>query len=145
MDLMHLVDWTIADNTFIGIRGKNGGGRGAVFIWVESENVTVENNHFYHCDRSISLGNPSGHGDRRYHIKDSVIRNNTIIGGCNKGIEVDHGINMEISNNTIESDISESHVAIQVVNIQDSAIVKNNTIKLHGGKDYNCDSNVMIQ
>ncbi len=34
IDMMAMKDFTISDNTFLGIRGRNQGGRGAVFLWV---------------------------------------------------------------------------------------------------------------
>lgn len=144
MDLMNVDHFTIADCTFIGIRGKNGGGRGSVFIWNHSDNVVVENNHFYDCDKGISLGNPSGQEDKAYHIRNSVVRNNTIIGGSNKAIEIDYGDNIEITNNTIESDIRKQFAAIQVINISNSALVSHNTIRLNGEEPFNCDEKVRI-
>ncbi|MCJ8331100.1 MAG: right-handed parallel beta-helix repeat-containing protein, partial [Lentisphaeria bacterium] len=145
MDLMFLSDWTIADNTFIGIRGKNGGGRGAIFIWHDSENVRVENNHFHHCDRAISLGNPVAKERGYYHIQDSVVDQNTIIGGANFAIEVDYGKNIEITANKISSEIRTDYPAISVRDISDSALVKNNTIKSNGNEAISCDENVTLE
>lgn len=145
MDLMNVCDFTIADCTFIGIRGKNGGGRGSVFIWQHADRVTVENNSFYHCDKAISLGNPSAQDKRDYHIRDSVIRNNTIIGGCNKAIEVDYGNNIDVLDNTIESAIRKHFAAIQVINISELATVRGNTIRLYGEEPFNCSDKVRIE
>ncbi|NRA40548.1 MAG: right-handed parallel beta-helix repeat-containing protein, partial [Planctomycetes bacterium] len=145
MDVMFVDNYTVADCTFIGIRGKNGGARGGVFIWHQCDNVCIENNNFYHCDKGIMLGNPSGQEKREYHIRDSVIRNNSIIGGSNKAIEVDYGNNVEISNNTIESEQRKDYAAIQVLHISEASLVTNNTLRLHGEEAYNCDDCVEIK
>ena len=145
MDLMNVCDFTIADCTFVGIRGKNGAGRGSIFIWQHADKVTIENNKFYHCDKGISLGNPSAQDIREYHIRDSVIRNNSIIGGSNKAIEVDYGNNVDVVDNTIESKIRSDYAAIQVINMSETALVRGNTITLHGEEPFNCGDNVNIE
>ncbi len=144
MDLMNVENFTVADCTFIGIRGKNGGGRGSVFIWHLCDNVRVENNHFYHCDKGVSLGNPSGQEKSIYHIRDSVISGNTIIGGSNKAIEVDHGNNVKVINNEIESEIRKGFPAIQMLHISQESLVEGNTLRLHGEEPFNCDDTVTI-
>ena len=48
----------ISDNTFIDIRGHNGGGRGAIFVWVNGRDVVAERNVIVNCDRGICFGNP---------------------------------------------------------------------------------------
>ncbi len=144
MDLMNVDHFTIADCHFVGIRGKNGGARGGVFIWQHADHVLVENNHFYHCDKGVSLGNPSAQDKRDYHIRDSIIRNNTFIGGSNKAIEVDYGNNVQILQNHIESDVRKDFAAIQVLHISDNAMVAGNRIRLHGEEPFNCDAQVTI-
>ncbi len=144
MDVMNVANYTVSDCTFIGIRGRTGGGRGSIFIWQHCDDVTIENNHFYHCDKGISLGNPSGKEGKAYHIRNSVIRNNTIIGGSNKAIEVDFGNNINIVNNTIESEIRKDFAAIQVIDIKETSLVEGNTIRLHGEEPFNCDDTVTI-
>jgi len=57
-DMMALDGWTFSDNVFSNIRGRNGGGRAAIFVWVRSRRVVVERNWILNCDRGISLGNP---------------------------------------------------------------------------------------
>ena len=58
IDMMYLNNWTFVDNAFRNIKGANGGGRGAIFVWYQSRNIVVERNHFMNCDRSIAFGNP---------------------------------------------------------------------------------------
>ena len=103
IDCMRLKDWVISDNYFSNIRGANGGGRGAVFVWVESENVMSERNVFVNCDRSICYGNPSGSSETpaRPHNTGGVIRNNFIVAGADKGIEVCWASGVKVYHNTV--------------------------------------------
>ena len=103
IDCMRLRDWTIADNYFRDIRGANGGGRGAVFVWVESRNVVTERNVFLNCDRSICYGNPSGstEGPALPHNTGGVIRNNFIVAGADTGIELCWARGVKVYHNTV--------------------------------------------
>jgi hypothetical protein len=107
IDCMRLVDWTITDNYFANIRGANGGGRGAVFVWVESKNVVTERNVFVGCDRSICYGNPSGSDfdAPSFHMTDGAIRNNFVVAGADKGIEICWADGVEVSHNTVLADV----------------------------------------
>ncbi|HWI56628.1 MAG TPA: right-handed parallel beta-helix repeat-containing protein, partial [Bacillota bacterium] len=58
IDMMALEDWTFSENVFRNIRGRDGGGRAAIFIWVRSRRVVVERNLILNCDRGIAFGNP---------------------------------------------------------------------------------------
>ena len=104
IDMMSLEGWTIADNLFLNIRGRKGGARGAIFIWVRSNHVTVERNAILGCDRGVSFGNPSGSTNfvkGQEHVRDSLIRNNVIAPGPDAGIELWWATNIGIYNNTI--------------------------------------------
>lgn len=107
IDCMRLVDWTISDNYFVNIKGANGGGRGAVFVWVESRNVVTERNVFAGCDRSICYGNPSGSDfdPPSFHVTDGVIRNNFVVAGADKGIEVCWADGVTVCHNTVLADV----------------------------------------
>jgi len=107
IDCMRLVDWTISDNYFANIKGANGGGRGAVFVWVESKNVVTERNVFVGCDRSICYGNPSGSDfdAPTFHMTNGVIRNNFVVAGADKGIEVCWGDGVDVYHNTVLADV----------------------------------------
>ncbi|HUU22277.1 MAG TPA: right-handed parallel beta-helix repeat-containing protein, partial [Phycisphaerae bacterium] len=98
IDMMWLKDWTIADNVFVGIRGRNGIGRGAIFIWVHSENVTAERNIIINCDRGICFGNPSG---SPVHMTGGIVRNNLIVTGASQGIEICRTENTLVAHNTV--------------------------------------------
>jgi hypothetical protein len=104
IDMMALENWTISDNVFSNIKGRKGGARGAIFIWVRSRNVTVERNAILNCDRGISFGNPSGSTNYlpgQEHIRDSIIRNNIIVPGPDAGIELWWAENIQVYSNTI--------------------------------------------
>ncbi len=98
IDMMGLRDWTIADNAFIGIRGHNGGGRGAIFIWVGSDHVVAERNLIVNCDRGICFGNPSGDGP---HMTAGIVRNNVIVGGVNMAIEMAQTVDTLVAGNSV--------------------------------------------
>jgi len=104
IDMMYLDHWTFADNVFKNIKGANGGGRGAIFVWNQSRNVVVERNHFMDCDRSIAFGNPSeptNYVPGTLHNYDGIIRDNTIVAGVDKGIELVWLDNVKVYNNTV--------------------------------------------
>jgi nitrous oxidase accessory protein NosD len=101
IDAMWLQDWTIADNTFVNIRGQHGGGRGAIFVWVNSENVVAERNLIVNCDRGICFGNPSGDP---VHMTGGVIRDNFIVAGAGQGIEVCRTRDTSVVHNTVFSE-----------------------------------------
>jgi len=104
IDMMYLNHWTFADNVFKNIKGANGGGRGAIFVWNQSRNVLVERNLFLNCDRSIAFGNPSeptNYVQGTLHNYDGIIRNNAIVGGADKGIELVWLDNVKVYNNTV--------------------------------------------
>jgi hypothetical protein len=103
IDCMRLKDWVISDNYFKNIKGANGGGRGAIFVWVESENVITERNVVVNCDRSICYGNPSGSTESpaRPHNRGGIIRNNFILGGVGTAIEVSWARGVKVYHNTV--------------------------------------------
>jgi len=106
IDCMRLKDWVISDNSFRNIKGANGGGRGAIFVWVESENVITERNVFVICDRSICYGNPSGSSEHaaRPHNTGGIIRNNFIVAGVDTGIEICWAKGVKVYHNTVLAD-----------------------------------------
>lgn len=100
MDMMKIEGWRIHDNTFKNIRGMNGGGRAAVFLWNGCKNVVVERNLFIGCDRAVAFGNPSGPTS---DMDGGVIRNNFIVAGAGIAIEVCHSNSSSIYHNTVYS------------------------------------------
>ena len=103
---MALDDWTFSDNVFRNIKGRNGGGRAAIFIWVRSRRVIVERNLIINCDRGVAFGNPSRStanisGERLVYVDDGIIRNNFITGGPDCGIELWYAEHIKVYNNSI--------------------------------------------
>ena len=91
--MMALDDWTFSDNVFRDIKGRIGGGRAAIFIWVRSRRVVVQRNLIANCDRGVAFGNPGRStanidGDQPVYVSDGVIRNNFIVGGPDRAIEL---------------------------------------------------------
>jgi len=106
IDMMALDDWTVSDNVFRNIKGRNGGGHAAVFIWVRSRRVVVERNLIVNCDRGVAFGNPGQStanlaGEQLVYVADGVIRNNMIVGGPDCGIELWYADRIKVFNNTI--------------------------------------------
>jgi len=107
IDVMNLDGLTIAGNTFKNIVGKNGGGRGAIFIWGQDgcRDVLIENNLIINCDRGIALGNPSGdpsgNSSGGFYVNCAVIRNNVICNSSNELIEINRLNDVKIYNNTL--------------------------------------------
>ena len=106
IDMMALEDWTFSDNSFRNIKGRNGGGRAAIFIWVRSRRVVVERNLIVNCDRGVAFGNPgqstaNRNGERLIYVADGIIRNNFIAGGPDCGIELWFGDEIKVYHNTI--------------------------------------------
>jgi len=106
IDMMALEDWTFSDNFFRNVKGRNGGGRAAIFIWVRSRQVTVERNLIVNCDRGVAFGNPgqstaNAGGERLVYVADAMIRNNFIAGGPDCGIELWHADRIKVYHNTI--------------------------------------------
>ncbi len=106
IDMMALEDWTFSDNYFRNIKGRNGGGRAAIFIWVRSRRVVIERNVIVDCDRGVALGNPgqstaNAGGKEPPYVAEGVIRNNFIAGGADCGIELWHCDHIQVYHNTI--------------------------------------------
>jgi hypothetical protein len=104
--MMALEDWTISENLFRNIRGRNGGGRAAIFLWVRSRNILVERNLLVDCDRGIAFGNPGRAtsqraGEPSLHLSHGIIRNNFIAGGPDCGIELWQAEDLLIAHNSI--------------------------------------------
>jgi hypothetical protein len=106
IDMMALDGWTFRDNIFHSIKGRNGGGRAAIFLWVRSRNVVVERNLIVDCDRGIAFGNPGPStanktGEHLVYVADGMIRNNFIAGGPDCGIELWYADRIKVYHNTI--------------------------------------------
>jgi hypothetical protein len=101
IDIMSAREWTVADNIFVDIRGQRGQGRGAIFFWINGENVTAERNTIVGCDRGICFGNPATPLGKSWHMAGGIIRNNFIACGAGEGIEVCRAKDVLVAHNTI--------------------------------------------
>ncbi len=106
IDMMALEDWTFSDNAFRNVKGRTGGGRAAIFIWVRSRQIVAERNLIVNCDRGIAFGNPgqstaNRDGERLVYVADGIIRNNFIAGGADCGIELWYADGIKVFHNTI--------------------------------------------
>jgi hypothetical protein len=106
IDMMALENWTFSDNAFRNIKGRNGGARAAIFIWVRSQRLVVERNLIVDCDRGIAFGNPgqstaNRSGEQTVYVTDGIIRNNFIAGGPDCGIELWHAERLKVLHNSI--------------------------------------------
>jgi len=149
IDMMYLKDWVFSDNVFKNIRGANGGGRGAIFIWNQSRNVVVERNVFVGCDRSIAFGNPSeptNYEPGTLHNYDGIIRNNFIVAGNQggKGIEVIWADNVQVCNNTVYTP-DQQYLAIHYFQKISRLLIANNLVRgrLFGEGEARLEGNVI--
>ena len=106
IDMMALENWTFSDNAFRNVKGRTGGGRAAIFIWVRSRQIVVERNLIVNCDRGIAFGNPgqstaNRNGEQLVYVADGIIRNNFIAGGADCGIELWYADGIKVFHNTI--------------------------------------------
>ncbi len=143
IDMMALEDWTFSDNVFRNIKGRNGGGRAAIFVWVRSRGIVVERNWIINCDRGVAFGNPgqstaNSDGERLVYVRDGVIRNNFISGGPDCGIELWYSEQIKVYNNSIWRPEQNWNRGIRIgTGTSDTDIVNNlvhGQIQLEGGQ-----------
>ena len=143
IDMMALDDWTFSDNVFRDIKGRNGGGRAAIFIWVRSRRLVVERNLIVNCDRGIAFGNPGRStanidDEQPVYVSDGVIRNNFIVGGPDCGIELWYADRIKVYNNSIWRPERNWHRGIRIGTGSTRTEIVNNLvhgeIRLEGGE-----------
>ena len=78
---MFVAGWSIRDNVFVGIRGRTGEARGAVFLWHDARDCVIERNIIVDCDSGICLGNSHKPDDVAVHCTNMVVRNNFVTRG----------------------------------------------------------------
>ena len=134
IDMMVLDNAVLSDNTFVNIRGANGGGRGAIFIWVGSTNIIVERNTIINCDRGICFGNPMAPDGQLgpnyyYYVNGGIIRNNMIVSSQKQPIELAWVNDVKVYNNTIYR--NDGGVGIQDTGAEFSIniVVENNLLR----------------
>ncbi|MHC4543632.1 MAG: GDSL-type esterase/lipase family protein [Planctomycetota bacterium] len=143
IDVMYARNWVISDNVFVGIRGRTREGRGAVFMWFDSQDCIVERNIIIDCDAGICLGNPHRADGIKIHCWRCVVRNNFITRATEGGIVPVYTQDCKILNNTIHEPDSRLGRLIRIVFDNDGLLVANNL--LSGPKIRNeSDSKIMF-
>ena len=128
IDVMYATGWTIRDNVFIGIRGRTGNARGAVFLWHDSRDCVVERNVIVDCDSGICLGNSSKPADVAIHCTGIMVRNNFLCRVPENGILADYTRDCAILHNTVHDPRSRLGRLIRLVHDNDGLRVINNLL-----------------
>jgi nitrous oxidase accessory protein NosD len=128
IDVMYATGWTIRDNVFMGIRGRTGNARGAVFLWHDSRDCVVERNVIVDCDSGICLGNSSKPADVAIHGTGIMVRNNFLCRVPENGILADYTRDCAILHNTVHDPRSRLGRLIRLVHDNDGLRVINNLL-----------------
>ncbi len=128
IDAMHAREWVICDNVFVGIHGRTGEGRGAIFLWNESQDCVVERNVIIDCDCGICLGNHYRHSDAQWHDSGCVVRNNFVTRCSETGILAAHTRDCQVIHNTVHDPASRLNRLIWVQDDNDGFLVANNLL-----------------
>ncbi|QDV37750.1 GDSL-type esterase/lipase family protein [Tautonia plasticadhaerens] len=128
IDVMYPSDWAIRDNVFLGIRGRTGSGRGAIFLWHDARDCVVERNVIVDCDSGICLGNSHKPDDVEVHCTGVVVRNNMLCRVPENGILADDTRDCSILHNTVHDPRSRLGRLIRVVHGNDRLRVVNNLL-----------------
>jgi hypothetical protein len=128
LDVMYAKGWTISDNVFLNIQGRTREGRGAVFLWHETEDCIVERNIIIDCDKGVSLGNsymPKGRGVK-LHARRCIVRNNFITRAPEGGVEAANTAGCKIYNNTIQDPKNRMRRLVRILGASDGLVVAGN-------------------
>jgi len=128
IDVMYARDWVISDNVFVGIQGSTGEGRGAIFLWFDAQQCTVERNIIIDCDVGLQLGNPHRADGVEYHCVGCIARNNFITRAPEAGIVTVHTKDCRVLHNTIHDPGSRMSRLIRTVFANDGLVVANNLL-----------------
>ena len=128
IDVMYARDWVISDNVFVGIQGSTGEGRGAIFLWFDTQRCTVERNIIIDCDVGLQLGNPHRADGVEYHCVGCVARNNFITRAPEAGIVTVYTKDCRVLHNTIHDPASRMSRLIRTVFANDGLVVANNLL-----------------
>jgi len=128
MDIMYAKGWTISDNVFIGIRGRTGEARGAIFLWHDSQDCLIERNIIIDCDSGICLGNSYKPAETETHCRRCMVRNNFLTRTPENGILADYTQDCTIAQNTIHDPGSRLKRLIRLVHENDGLLVANNLL-----------------
>lgn len=128
IDVMFARDWVISDNVFVGIHGRTGEARGAVFLWHDTQGCIVERNVIIDCDSGICLGNSHRPEEIAIHCTGCIVRNNFVTRAPENGILADYTRDCRIVHNTIYDPDSRLGRLIRLVHDNDGLLVANNLI-----------------
>ncbi len=128
IDVMYAQDWIVSDNVFVGIQGRTGEGRGAVFLWFDARNCLVERNAIIDCDVGLQLGNPHRADGIVYHCTGCIARNNFITRAPEAGIVATYTRDCRVLHNTIHDPDSRMGRLLRTVMINEELVFANNLI-----------------
>ena len=128
IDVMYATGWIISDNVFVGIQGRTYEGRGAIFIWHDSQDCVIERNIIIDCDVGLQLGNPHRDSETIYHCVRCIARNNFITRAPEAGIVTVYTKDCKVLNNTIHDPTSRLGRLIRTVFTNDGLIITNNLL-----------------
>lgn len=128
IDVMFAKRWVISDNIFYNIQGRTREGRGAIFLWHESEDCIVQRNVIVNCDVGIALGNSYKPQDVETHASRVIVRNNFIVSCPESGIVADYTRDCVIAHNTIYDPSSRLGRLIRLVHENPGLVVANNLL-----------------
>ncbi len=128
IDAMFPRRWTISDNVFIGIRGRTGEGRGAIFLWHDARDCIIERNVIVDCDAGICLGNSYRPPDIDIHCRRCLVRNNFVVRCHENGILADYTEDCRILHNSVHDPDSRLKRLIRMVHDNPGLIVANNLL-----------------
>jgi nitrous oxidase accessory protein NosD len=128
IDVMFPQGWVIRENRFVGVRGRTGEARGAVFLWHDARDCIVERNVIVDCDSGICLGNSHKPPDVAIHATRCVVRNNMITRAPENGILADYTRECRILHNTIHDPGSRLGRLIRLVHENDALLVAGNLL-----------------
>ena len=128
IDAMYARGWQIRDNVFVGIRGRTGEARGAVFLWQEAEDCVVERNVFVDCDSGVCLGNGFVPDDVEAHARRCVVRNNFVTRCDQQGILAEVTRDCRVVHNTVYGPRARLQRLIRVAQANEGSLVANNLL-----------------
>ncbi|MFN3652809.1 MAG: GDSL-type esterase/lipase family protein [Armatimonadota bacterium] len=128
IDVMYPQGWTVSDNVFLGIQGRNREARGAIFLWHDARDCLVERNVIVDCDSGICLGNGQPPPDSAVHASGCTVRNNLITRAPENGILADFTRDCAIVHNTVYDPAGRLRRGIRVVDAAEGLYVANNLL-----------------
>jgi hypothetical protein len=128
IDVMFATGWTIRDNVFIGIRGRTGSARGAIFLWHDTRDCVVERNVIVDCDSGICLGNSHKPAEIQTHCTGVVVRNNFVCHAPENGILADYTRDCAILHNTVHDPHGRLGRLVRIVHDNHGLRVVNNLL-----------------